>query len=140
MIVCIAEKPTVAKDIAFVLGAKERKNGYYEGNNYQVTWTFGHFCTLKEPNDYHPEWKSWRLEYLPMIPTQFGIKLIQNPGVLKQFEVIKSLLSQCETVVNCGDAGQEGELIQRWVLLKANCKAPVKLSNQTSEGSFLYPL
>jgi len=126
MKVCIAEKPSVAKDIAEVLGAKQRKDGYYEGNGYQVTWTFGHFCTLKEPHDYHDRWKSWRLEDLPMIPSSFGIKLIDNPGALKQFGVIENLVKNCEEVINCGDAGQEGELIQRWVLLKAKCAVPVK--------------
>lgn len=126
MKVCIAEKPSVAKDIAEVLGAKQRKDGYYEGNGYQVTWTFGHFCTLKEPHDYHERWKSWRLEDLPMIPANFGIKLIDNPGALKQFGVIENLVKNSEEVINCGDAGQEGELIQRWVLLKAKCTVPVK--------------
>lgn len=126
MKVCIAEKPSVAKDIAEVLGAKQRKDGYYEGNGYQVTWTFGHFCTLKEPHDYHSDWKVWRLENLPMIPQSFGIKLIDNSGVEKQFKIIENLVAHCEEVINCGDAGQEGELIQRWVLLKAKCTAPVK--------------
>jgi DNA topoisomerase III len=126
MKVCIAEKPSVAKDIAEVLGAKQRKDGYYEGNGYQVTWTFGHFCTLKEPHDYTDRWKSWRLEELPMIPSSFGIKLIDNAGVKKQFAVIENLIQNCEEVINCGDAGQEGELIQRWVLLKAKCNVPVK--------------
>ncbi|CAG5017304.1 DNA topoisomerase 3 [Dyadobacter sp. CECT 9275] len=126
MKVCIAEKPSVARDIAEVIGAKQRKDGYYEGNGYQVTWTFGHFCTLKEPHDYTDRWKSWRLEDLPMIPPSFGIKLIDNAGVLKQFGVIENLVKACDEVINCGDAGQEGELIQRWVLLKAKCTAPVK--------------
>lgn len=126
MKVCIAEKPSVAKDIAEVLGAKQRKDGYYEGNGYQVTWTFGHFCTLKEPHDYTERWKSWRLEELPMIPSSFGIKLIDNPGVKKQFAIIENLVQHCDEVINCGDAGQEGELIQRWVLLKAKCTVPVK--------------
>ncbi|MCF0048793.1 DNA topoisomerase 3 [Dyadobacter sp. LJ53] len=126
MKVCIAEKPSVAKDIAGIIGANQRKDGYYEGNGYQVTWTFGHFCTLKEPHDYTERWKSWRLEDLPMIPSSFGIKLIDNAGALKQFAVIESLVSKCEEVINCGDAGQEGELIQRWVLLKAKCAVPVK--------------
>ncbi|MHA4741063.1 type IA DNA topoisomerase [Dyadobacter sp. MSC1_007] len=126
MKVCIAEKPSVAKDIAAIIGATQRKDGYYEGNGYQVTWTFGHFCTLKEPHDYTERWKSWRLEDLPMIPSSFGIKLIDNAGALKQFGVIESLVQQCEEVINCGDAGQEGELIQRWVLLKAKCAVPVK--------------
>jgi DNA topoisomerase-3 len=126
MKVCIAEKPSVARDIAEILGAKQRKEGYFEGNGYQVTWTFGHFCTLKEPHDYFEQWKYWRLEDLPMIPSGFGIKLIENSGVKKQFGIIQHLIDNCEEVINCGDAGQEGELIQRWVLLKAKCKAPVK--------------
>ena len=116
----------MAIDIAEVLGAKQRKDGYYEGAGYQVTWTFGHFCTLKEPEDYQPAWKFWRLEDLPMIPASFGIKLINNDGVKKQFAVIENLIQNCEEVINCGDAGQEGELIQRWVLLKAKCNKPVK--------------
>ena len=126
MKVCIAEKPSVAKDIAAIIGANQRKDGYYEGNGYQVTWTFGHFCTLKEPHDYTERWKSWRLEDLPMIPSNFGIKLIDNAGAMKQFAIIESLVQSCEEVINCGDAGQEGELIQRWVLLKAKCAVPVK--------------
>lgn len=126
MKVCIAEKPSVARDIAEVIGARERKDGYYEGNGYQVTWTFGHFCTLKEPHDYTEQWKFWRLEDLPMIPSSFGIKLIDNSGVQKQFKIIEQLVQHSEEVINCGDAGQEGELIQRWVLLKAQCTAPVK--------------
>ncbi|MDR2122858.1 MAG: DNA topoisomerase 3 [Flavobacteriaceae bacterium] len=126
MIVCIAEKPSVAKDIAQVLGAADRKEGYFEGNGYQITWTFGHLCTLKEPHDYNPNWKYWHLEDLPLIPSHFGIKLISNKGVERQFKVIERLVSECDEVVNCGDAGQEGELIQRWVLLKAKCKVPVK--------------
>ncbi|AEW00014.1 DNA topoisomerase III [Niastella koreensis] len=126
MKVCIAEKPSVARDIAAVIGAKQKKDGYLEGNGYQVTWTFGHFCTLKEPHDYTDQWKYWRLEDLPMIPPNFGIKLIPNDGVQKQFKVIEQLVQNCEEVINCGDAGQEGELIQRWVLLKAQCNAPVK--------------
>lgn len=137
MKVCIAEKPSVARDIAEVLGAKTRKDGYYEGNGFQVTWTFGHFCTLKEPHDYSPHWKYWSLSDLPIIPSQFGIKLIENNGVEKQFRVIESLIQQCEEVINCGDAGQEGELIQRWVLLKARCSAPVKrlwISSLTEEA------
>lgn len=126
MKVCIAEKPSVARDIADVIGAKQRKDGYYEGNGYQVTWTFGHFCTLKEPHDYTDQWKFWRLEDLPMIPPNFGIKLIENAGVKKQFKVIEQLVQASDEVINCGDAGQEGELIQRWVLLKAQCSVPVK--------------
>lgn len=124
--VCIAEKPSVAKDIAQVLGATARMDGYYEGSGYRVTWTFGHFCTLKEPHDYNPSWKSWQLGYLPIVPPSFGIKLIDNRGVEKQFSVIERLVADCVEVINCGDAGQEGELIQRWVLLKAKCKVPVK--------------
>ncbi|GAA0540311.1 type IA DNA topoisomerase [Chitinophaga japonensis] len=137
MKVCIAEKPSVARDIAHVLGAGQRRDGYYEGNGYQVTWTFGHFCTLKEPHDYYEHWKYWRLEDLPILPPGFGIKLIDNAGVQKQFSVIEQLLQQCEEVINCGDAGQEGELIQRWVLLKARCTAPVKrlwISSLTDEA------
>ncbi|RFS19623.1 type IA DNA topoisomerase [Chitinophaga silvatica] len=137
MKVCIAEKPSVARDIAEVIGAKQRKDGYYEGNGFQVTWTFGHFCTLKEPHDYYEQWKFWRLEDLPMIPSSFGIKLIENNGVQKQFQIIETLVKQCEEVINCGDAGQEGELIQRWVLLKAKCTAPVKrlwISSLTTEA------
>ncbi|SHL25463.1 DNA topoisomerase-3 [Chitinophaga jiangningensis] len=137
MKVCIAEKPSVARDIATVIGATQRKDGYYEGNGFQVTWTFGHFCTLKEPHDYYEQWKYWRLEDLPMIPPSFGIKLTENSGVEKQFKVIEQLVQQCEEVINCGDAGQEGELIQRWVLLKAKCTAPVKrlwISSLTEEA------
>lgn len=137
MKVCIAEKPSVARDIAEVLGAKQRKDGYYEGNGYQVTWTFGHFCTLKEPHDYYEQWRYWRLEDLPMIPSGFGIKLIENSGVKKQFAVIERLVHACEEVINCGDAGQEGELIQRWVLLKAKCTAPIRrlwISSLTEES------
>lgn len=126
MIVCIAEKPSVARDLADILGAKTRKDGYFEGNGYQVTWTFGHLCGLLEPHEYAPEWKAWALSMLPMIPQRFGIKVMDNSGVQKQFNVIKSLVANAAEVVNCGDAGQEGELIQRWVLQKALCKAPVK--------------
>lgn len=137
MKVCIAEKPSVAKDIAEVLGASQRNDGYYEGNGYQVTWTFGHLCTLKEPHDYREHWKYWKLEDLPIVPDNFGIKLIQNQGVEKQFHTIERLVTNCDEVINCGDAGQEGELIQRWVLLKAKCKAPVKrlwISSLTEEA------
>lgn len=126
MKVCIAEKPSVAREIAAVLGANARKDGYFEGNGYQVTWTFGHFCTLKEPHEYSPQWKRWSLDILPMIPPRFGIKLIENDGVAKQFSIIESLIASAEEVINCGDAGQEGELIQRWVMQKAQCKVPVK--------------
>jgi DNA topoisomerase III len=126
MIVCIAEKPSVARDLAEILGAKTRKDGYFEGNGYQVTWTFGHLCGLLEPHEYSPDWKSWALSLLPMIPQRFGIKVMDNSGIQKQFKVIESLVAIATEVVNCGDAGQEGELIQRWVLQKALCKVPVK--------------
>lgn len=125
MKVCIAEKPSVAREIAEVLGATQRMNGYMEGNGYQVTWTFGHLCTLKEPHDYADEWKRWSLSALPMIPPRFGIKLISNPTYEQQFKVIESLMQKAEMVINCGDAGQEGELIQRWVMQKAGCTCPV---------------
>lgn len=137
MIVCIAEKPSVAKDLAEILGAKTRRDGFYEGNGYQVTWTFGHLCTLKEPHDYNEKWKSWRLESLPIIPESFGIKVMDDSGVKKQFGVIETLVKSAETVVNCGDAGQEGELIQRWVLHLAKCQVPVKrlwISSLTEEA------
>lgn len=126
MKVCIAEKPSVAREIATILGANARRDGYFEGNGYQVTWTFGHFCTLKEPHEYSPQWKQWSLQVLPMIPPRFGIKLIENDGVKKQFAVIENLIAKADEVINCGDAGQEGELIQRWVMQKAQCKVPVK--------------
>ena len=125
MKVCIAEKPSVAREIAEVLGATKKMNGYIEGNGYQVTWTFGHLCTLKEPNDYSENWKRWSLASLPMIPPRFGIKLISNPTYEQQFKTIEELMQNAEMVINCGDAGQEGELIQRWVLQKAGCKCPV---------------
>ena len=125
MKVCIAEKPSVAREIASVLGATRKMNGYIEGNGYQVTWTFGHLCTLKEPHDYTPEWKRWSLGSLPMIPPRFGIKLISNPTYEQQFKIIESLIRNADTVINCGDAGQEGELIQRWVMQKAGCACPV---------------
>lgn len=125
MKVCIAEKPSVAREIAEVLGATKRMNGYIEGNGYQVTWTFGHLCTLKEPNDYSESWKRWSISSLPMIPPRFGIKLINSPSYEQQFKVIESLIQNAEMVINCGDAGQEGELIQRWVMQKAGCKCPV---------------
>lgn len=137
MRVCIAEKPSVAGEIAKVVGATSRKDGYYEGNGYQVTWTFGHLCTLKEPHDYLPEWKRWNLGTLPVIPSQFGIKLISNKGVEKQFGVIKRLVQAATEVINCGDAGQEGEVIQRWVLQKAGCKVKIKrlwISSLTEEA------
>ncbi|MCI6460608.1 MAG: DNA topoisomerase 3 [Prevotella sp.] len=137
MIVCIAEKPSVAKDIARILGATTSKQGYMEGNGYQVTWTFGHLCTLKEPDDYTSMWKRWTLSALPMIPDRFGIKLIDDEGIRKQFEVIKTLMGNASMIINCGDAGQEGELIQRWVMQKAMAKCPVKrlwISSMTDEA------
>lgn len=137
MIVCITEKPSVAKDIAQILGASDRHQGYYEGNGYQVTWTFGHLCTLKEPNDYTERWKMWSLGALPMIPPRFGIKLIDDEGIKRQFNVIETLIKSADEVINCGDAGQEGELIQRWVMQKAKCDKPVKrlwISSLTDES------
>ncbi|WP_297643774.1 DNA topoisomerase 3 [uncultured Bacteroides sp.] len=137
MIVCIAEKPSVARDIADVLGARERKDGYIEGNGYQVTWTFGHLCTLKEPHEYTPNWKSWSLGSLPMIPPRFGIKLISNPTYERQFHTIENLMQHADMIINCGDAGQEGELIQRWVMQKAGARCPVKrlwISSLTEEA------
>lgn len=137
MIVCIAEKPSVARDIATVLGAKTRKDGYIEGNGYQVTWTFGHLCTLKEPHEYTPSWKWWSLSSLPMIPPRFGIKLIESESYEKQFNTIEKLVVNATEVINCGDAGQEGELIQRWVLQKAGVSCPVKrlwISSLTEEA------
>lgn len=125
MKVCIAEKPSVAREIAEVLGATEKKNGYIEGNGYQVIWTFGHLCTLKEPHDYTPDWKRWSLSSLPMVPPRFGIKLISNPTYEQQFKIIEGLMQKAEMIINCGDAGQEGELIQRWVMQKAGAKCPV---------------
>jgi len=135
--VCIAEKPSVAKEIARILQANNRKDGYFEGNGYQVTWTFGHLCTLKNPEDYTPDWKQWKIYALPMIPNRFGIKLIENDGVKKQFNTIKKLFAECDEVINCGDAGIEGELIQRWVLTKAECSKPLKrlwISSMTDEA------
>lgn len=137
MKLCIAEKPSVAKDIAEIIGAKQRRDGFFEGNGYCVTWTFGHLCTLKEPHDYKENWKYWKLEDLPIIPDKFGIKLIDDQGVARQFSVIERLVQNCEEVINCGDAGQEGELIQRWVLAKAKCKVPIKrlwISSLTEEA------
>lgn len=137
MIVCIAEKPSVAKDIARILGATASHNGYMEGNGFQVTWTFGHLCTLKEPNDYTEHWKHWSLSALPMIPPRFGIKLIDDDGIKRQFSVIERLMQAADCIVNCGDAGQEGELIQRWVMQKAQAKCPVKrlwISSMTDEA------
>lgn len=137
MKVCIAEKPSVARDIAEVIGAKTRREGYYEGNGYQVTWTFGHLCGLLEPHEYSPDWKAWALSHLPMIPQRFGIKVMNDSGVMKQFKVIESLVQKADEVINCGDAGQEGELIQRWVLQKAGCNCAVKrlwISSLTEEA------
>ena len=137
MIVCIAEKPSVARDIARIIGATSSHDGYMEGNGFQVTWTFGHLCTLKEPHDYTPMWKSWNLTSLPMIPERFGIKLIDDQGIKKQFGIIEGLMQKAERIVNCGDAGQEGELIQRWVMQKAGAKCPVSrlwISSMTDEA------
>lgn len=137
MIVCVAEKPSVAQDIAHVLGATTRKDGYIEGNGYQVTWTFGHLCELKEPNDYTENWKHWSLAALPMIPPRFGIRLINDEGIKRQFATIEQLYRNADEIVNCGDAGQEGELIQRWVMQKAGVKCPVKrlwISSMTDEA------
>lgn len=137
MIVCIAEKPSVAKDIARIIGANSARDGYIEGNGYQVTWTFGHLCELKEPDDYTPMWKRWSLSALPMIPQRFGIKLINDEGIKKQFSTIERLMQAADSIINCGDAGQEGELIQRWVMQKAQAKCPVKrlwISSMTDEA------
>ncbi|RFC53691.1 type IA DNA topoisomerase [Brumimicrobium aurantiacum] len=137
MKVCIAEKPSVAKDIANSLGANQRKDGYYEGNGYQVTWTFGHLCTLKEPRDYVEEWKYWNLRHLPMVPSKFGVKVIDDEGIQRQFQIVKRLLINATEIINCGDAGQEGEVIQRWVFLKSGSKAPIKrlwISSLTEEA------
>ena len=137
MIVCIAEKPSVARDIARILGANSSHDGYMEGNGYQVTWTFGHLCTLKEPGDYTQAWKPWALTQLPMIPPRFGIKLINDKGIEKQFKIIEGLMQKADSIVNCGDAGQEGELIQRWVMQKAQATCPVKrlwISSMTDEA------
>jgi len=137
MKLCIAEKPSVAKEIAKILGAHINKGGYYEGNGYCVSWTYGHLCMLKEPDDYDEQWKWWRMQLLPIIPNRFGIKLIKNEGYEKQFAVLQKLVDSCEEVINCGDAGIEGELIQRWVLIKAKCQKPVKrlwISSLTDEA------
>ena len=137
MIVCIAEKPSVAKDIAHILGADSRRDGYMEGNGYQVTWTFGHLCGLLEPHEYTEQWKNWTLGSLPMIPARFSIKVTEDAGIQKQFNIIKGLVEKADKVINCGDAGQEGELIQRWVLQKAQCKCPVErlwISSLTPEA------
>ena len=137
MIVCIAEKPSVAKDIAHIIGANSSRDGYMEGNGYQVTWTFGHLCTLKEPDDYTANWKRWSLGALPMIPQRFGIKLIDDQGIRKQFGIIERLMQAADRIINCGDAGQEGELIQRWVMQKAGVHCPVQrlwISSMTDEA------
>jgi DNA topoisomerase-3 len=137
MKVCIAEKPSVAREIAAVLGASTKHDGYYEGNGYAVTYTFGHLCTLKEPHDYRPHWKSWDLNNLPMLPEKFETKVVQNSGIQKQFKIIKSLFDKAEVVINCGDAGQEGELIQRWVMNEANYKGKIQrlwISSLTTEA------
>ena len=137
MIVCVTEKPSVARDIAAIVGATTSRQGYYEGNGYQVTWTYGHLCELKEPHDYTNRWKPWALSLLPMIPPKFGIKLKDDEGIRRQFHVIETLIAGADEVVNCGDAGQEGELIQRWVYQKARCTKPVKrlwISSLTDES------
>ena len=137
MKLCITEKPSVGANIAQILGANTRHDGYFEGNGYCVSWTFGHLCTLKDPADYTPFWKKWSLGQLPMIPPRFGIKLIDDKGIQKQFAVIEKLIEECDEVINCGDAGQEGELIQRWVMQKAGCKKPVMrlwISSLTDEA------
>ena len=137
MKVCIAEKPSVAREIASVLGANTKHDGYFEGNGYAVTYTFGHLCTLKEPNDYKPYWKSWDLNNLPMLPDKFETKVVENSGIQKQFRIIKGLFDRADLVINCGDAGQEGELIQRWVMNEANYKGNVQrlwISSLTTEA------
>jgi len=135
--VCIAEKPSVAREIANIVGASSRKDGYFEGNGYAVTWTFGHFCTLYTPDDYQASWKRWNLDTLPMLPEKFQTKLMTDKGVKKQFAVIKKLFKNAALVINCGDAGQEGELIQRWVLKEAKYTGEVQrlwISSLTSEA------
>ena len=137
MIVCIAEKPSVARDIANVIGATIPRQGYMEGNGYKVTWTFGHLCMLKEPHDYTATWKWWGLGALPIIPQRFGIKLIDDARIKAQFAIIEQLMSEADEIINCGDAGQEGELIQRWVMQKAGAKGPGKrlwISSLTEEA------
>lgn len=137
MKLCITEKPSVGKDIASIIGAGTRRDGYFEGNGYCVTWTYGHLCCLKEPNDYTPRWKHWSLGALPMIPPKFGIKVIAQESIERQFKVIEKLIKECDEVINCGDAGQEGELIQRWVMQKAGCDKPVSrlwISSLTDES------
>ena len=126
MILCIAEKPSVGRDIARVLGAMTQCDGFMEGNGYCVSWTFGHLCALLDPHEYTQQWKGWNMSSLPMVPARFGIKVADDKGIIKQFNTIKELMSKAEMVINCGDAGQEGELIQRWVYQKAGCKVPVK--------------
>jgi len=126
MILCVAEKPSAGRDIAKVLGANTRRDGYMEGNGYWVTWTFGHLCALYDPHEYNEQWKGWNMSALPMIPERFSIKVSGDEGVQKQFNIIKQLMSQATEVINCGDPGQEGELIQRWVYQQAGCKVPVK--------------
>ena len=137
MILCIAEKPSMGRDIARVLGATHSHDGYMEGNGYCVSWTFGHLCALLDPNEYNEQWKGWNMSSLPMVPERFGIKVTNDKGIIKQFNTIKSLIEKAEMVINCGDAGQEGELIQRWVYQKAGCKVPVKrlwVSSLTEEA------
>ena len=137
MKVCIAEKPSVAREIATVLGATTKRDGYYEGNGYLVTYTFGHLCTLFEPNDYKPHWKSWDLNNLPMLPEKFKTKVVANEGIQKQFKIVRSLFDKASVIINCGDAGQEGELIQRWVIEQANYKGPMQrlwISSLTTEA------
>ena len=137
MVVCIAEKPSVAKDIARIIGATKTQQGYIEGNGYQVTWTFGHLCELKEPHEYAPQWKRWDIYSLPIIPPRFGIKLKDDDGIKKQFAIIQKLMQNADGIINCGDAGQEGELIQRWVMQKAGATCPVKrlwISSMTDEA------
>lgn len=137
MILCITEKPSVAATISNILGAGTKRQGYYEGNGYWVSWTYGHLCCLKDPSDYYPQWKPWSLSMLPMIPPRFGIKLINQDSIKVQFKVLEMLITQCDEIINCGDAGQEGELIQRWVMQKAGCVKPVKrlwISSLTDEA------
>ena len=137
MILCLTEKPSVARDIAQILGASNKADGFFEGNGYAVTWTYGHLCTLKEPADYTEMWRRWSLSSLPMIPPRFGIKLIEQESIKRQFSVIEKLISQADEIVNCGDAGQEGELIQRWVMQKARTRCDVKrlwISSLTDES------
>ncbi|MCQ2336292.1 MAG: DNA topoisomerase 3 [Paludibacteraceae bacterium] len=137
MKICIAEKPSVAREIAAVLGATQRRDGYMEGNGYCVTWTFGHLCTLKEPHEYNERWKGWRMSEIPMIPDKFGIRVMDDDGVQKQFKVIEKLFNEADEIINCGDAGQEGEVIQRWVMQCAKCTKPVKrlwISSLTEEA------